>query len=322
MKKIILALILSMTCVIIGVFWYQSHTIETDYHNPVKFTKREYKKRQQPYSYVTKASYKWEGDYYKFWITEEGVLKGNKLNMHGYPYQNYKGENQYIDIASNVKHLYIGYSDNPLSLIFLTNDGKLYGYGWQYNGSFGVKVAKEYEGSIYHEMFREPVLITDHVKYAEKTRASSVLILKEDNSVYSIGLQYKAKTTWYQNEDAPVISHVVSYKLIKIFDRAKRIKAYEDNLALITEDNDLYIWGNNVYGQLGNGKRGGEYYTIDIEQEEKPQKIMSDVADVSIKKGRIEVTRLDGSEWAAGLGAGNEKADDGKKISTKFVLTE
>lgn len=27
------------------------------------------------------------------------------------------------------------------------------------------------------------------------------------------------------------------------------------NAAAISEDNDLYLWGDNAYGQLGNGKR-------------------------------------------------------------------
>lgn len=31
------------------------------------------------------------------------------------------------------------------------------------------------------------------------------------------------------------------------------------NAAAISEDNDLYLWGDNAYGQLGNGKKGGEY---------------------------------------------------------------
>ena len=50
-----------------------------------------------------------------------------------------------------------------------------------------------------------------------------------------------------------------------------------------------------------------------------PQKTMSDVARVEIKEGTIIVTRLDGSKWKAGIGSGEKKATDGKKIGTKFV---
>ena len=60
------------------------------------------------------------------------------------------------------------------------------------------------------------------------------------------------------------------------------------NAAAISEDNDLYLWGDNAYGQLGNGKKGGEY-GMEENYEYIPQKTMSDVAKVKIKKGRIIV---------------------------------
>ena len=49
------------------------------------------------------------------------------------------------------------------------------------------------------------------------------------------------------------------------------------------------------------------------------KKTMSDVAKVKIKKGRIIVTRLDGSKWEAEVGCGSEKGTDGKNISTRFI---
>mgnify|MGYP000158114775 CR=1 FL=1 len=33
-------------------------------------------------------------------------------------------------------------------------------------------------------------------------------------------------------------------------------------MAVITEKNDLYLWGDNTYGQLGNGKKDGWYLEI------------------------------------------------------------
>ena len=50
-----------------------------------------------------------------------------------------------------------------------------------------------------------------------------------------------------------------------------------------------------------------------------PQKTMSDVAKVKIKKGRIIVTRLDGSKWEAGVGCGRKKVQMEKNISTRFI---
>lgn len=47
--------------------------------------------------------------------------------------------------------------------------------------------------------------------------------------------------------------------------------------AVITEKNDLYLWGDNTYGQLGNGKKDGWYFgDSDKECWFKPKKVMKD----------------------------------------------
>ena len=44
----------------------------------------------------------------------------------------------------------------------------------------------------------------------------------------------------------------------KILDHMRFVTSNWYNAAAISEDNDLYLWGDNAYGQLGNGKKGGE----------------------------------------------------------------
>ena len=91
--------------------------------------------------------------------------------------------------------------------------------------------------------------------------------------------------------------------------------------AVITEKNDLYLWGDNTYGQLGNGKKDGWYFgDSDKECWFKPKKVMKDVAAVHMGSGEIIVTRMDGSKWATGIGFGNERSESGKKVSTRFVM--
>lgn len=92
-------------------------------------------------------------------------------------------------------------------------------------------------------------------------------------------------------------------------------------MAVITEKNNLYLWGDNTYGQLGNGKKAGWYFG-DSNKEcwFKPKKVMGDVAAVHIGSGKIIVTRMDGSKWGTGIGFGNERSESEKKVGTRFVM--
>lgn len=118
-----------------------------------------------------------------------------------------------------------------------------------------------------------------------------------------------------------VDTDLISCKPKKIFENVKYIVAGGYNMAVITEKNDLYLWGDNTYGQLGNGKKDGWYFgDSDKECWFKPKKVMKDVAAVHMGSGGIIVTRMDGSKWATGIGFGNERSESGKKVSTRFVM--
>ncbi|MCI9005829.1 MAG: leucine-rich repeat protein [Lachnospiraceae bacterium] len=64
------------------------------------------------------------------------------------------------------------------------------------------------------------------------------------------------------------------------------------NGAAITKDGDLYIWGDNRYGQLGNGTTGDKVLT--------PQKVMEHVVQVRIYRGSIAAVTVSGDLYAWG----------------------
>lgn len=67
-----------------------------------------------------------------------------------------------------------------------------------------------------------------------------------------------------------------------------------NNIAFITKDNSLWIYGNNTYGQLGSsGTVSGTYTAF-------PLKVMDDVADVSLSDMTVVAMKTDGSVWAWG----------------------
>ena len=92
-------------------------------------------------------------------------------------------------------------------------------------------------------------------------------------------------------------------------------------MAVITEKNELYLWGENSFGQLGNGRQDGwDFDDWGKEYRFKPKKVMGDVAAVHLESGKVIITRMDGSKWGAGIGFGNERSQFGKKVSTRFVM--
>ena len=56
-------------------------------------------------------------------------------------------------------------------------------------------------------------------------------------------------------------------------------------MAVITEKNNLYLWGDNTYGQLGNGKKAGWYFG-DSNKEcwFKPKKVIGRCGSCSYRK--------------------------------------
>lgn len=320
-KRITNIIILSiLLLVILGVGGYyicsnSEFFIQKDYKKAVRIKKLKYRKFNIEDEYVKtiidNESSAEKNIPYEYRINNNKELNGSMIGVDGYPLKRY-GKGVREKIASNIVHLSFAHG----TLLFLDHKNRLYGMGWNRTEELRVKMSEEERTSEVTGVICKPVFIMSDVLYmTNENDAGTVLVLKKDNTVW----------TWGGNG-----SGLLGYDKDHLNIRRNPKKILKDirfvtsswyNAAAISKNNDLYLWGDNSYGQLGNGKKGG-YYGMEDEYEYIPQKIMSDVAKVEIKKGIIIVTRLDGSRWEAGIGSGEEKAKDGKKIGTKFIRIE
>jgi alpha-tubulin suppressor-like RCC1 family protein len=62
----------------------------------------------------------------------------------------------------------------------------------------------------------------------------------------------------------------------------------DDSVAAITTTGDLYTWGRNQYGQIGNGKSGTD------EVQATPIKVLSNVASVAMSKCTVAAVATNG----------------------------
>lgn len=215
-------------------------------------------------------------------------------------------------IAHNVKHISFG---GRGSLLYLDYKNRLYGMGWNSVEEFQIKMPEDKRNNVSTAVFRQPVFIMNNIIYASINEGGAVIAMKKDHSVWTWGSNAGGMLGYDKNTD------LISCKPKKIFENVKYIAAGGYNMAVITEKNNLYLWGDNTYGQLGNGKKAGWYFG-DSNKEcwFKPKKVMGDVAAVHIGSGKIIVTRMDGSKWGTGIGFGNERSESGKKVGTRFVM--
>lgn len=103
--------------------------------------------------------------------------------------------------------------------------------------------------------------------------------------------------TWYIYDESG--GHRVDSP-VKVLDNVVSVAVEESaslRMAAITEDNALWIWGSNVWGQVGNGSSDG-YVTT-------PVRIMEDVAAVYLEDFYTVALKTDGSLWAWGNNTGN-----------------
>lgn len=297
---------------IIGLF-KSGAMIQKDYKKPVRYKKLKYLsyKLEDHYNKKILCSSGIKGMPYEYQIKKNGKLYGTLIDEYGYPLKKY-GHVMKDTIAHNVKHISFG---GRGSLLYLDYKNRLYGMGWNSDEEFQIKMPEDKRNNVSTAVFRQPVFIMNNIIYASINEGGAVIAMKKDHSVWTWGSNAGGMLGYDKNTD------LISCKPKKIFENVKYIAAGGYNMAVITGKNNLYLWGDNTYGQLGNGKKAGWYFgDSDKECWFKPKKVMGDVAAVHIGSGKIIVTRMDGSKWGVGIGFGNERSESGKKVGTRFVM--
>ncbi len=168
----------------------------------------------------------------------------------------------------------------------ITEDGSMYLWGSNSSGKLGNGTTTKSS---------TPIKIMDNVAAVSLGGGHSAAIT-EDGSLYMWGLNYYGQlgdgnsggTILYYDEG------IDSSTPIKIMDHVAAVSLGDDHSAAITEDGSLYLWGDNYYGQLGNGT-GKNSST--------PIKIMDNVAAVSLGAYHSAAITEDGSLYLWGYNA-------------------
>jgi len=213
-----------------------------------------------------------------------------------------------IKLAENVVH--VDYSGEYF-LIYITGDHNLYAIGADVAGIFS------HEDSDYsnYNAYTKPILLMKNIVYA-KCGYTTIMTLDEYGNVYLIG-----------NPDA--INGDVTYIEPRfIDDEVKYITAYSSSFAYIKNDNSLWTYGSNKYGECGVG--------FDFKYVSTPTKIADGVecawmgyvgfshseSDIDDENYLI-VKKGDGSFWGCGKSIGNTKIQvDFDGIIDEVVATD
>ena len=151
------------------------------------------------------------------------------------------------------------------------------------DGSLWLWGGNSFEGSI----FVTPVKILDYVKEVSLGEDHGAAI-KEDGSLWLWGWNF-----FGQLGDGTTVGGgtTVGKTPVKVLDHVKEVSLGGGYSAAIKEDGSLWLWGDNRYGQLGDGTTVGKTTPI---------KILDHVKEVSLGDGHSAVIKGDGSLWLWG----------------------
>ena len=150
--------------------------------------------------------------------------------------------------------------------------------------------------------------------YCERT-----MVVKSDGSLWMWGnfvkpfieKRYGGMNTGNKNSPVKIMDNVVSVSC-----------SDGEHCAAIKSDGTLWMWGNNSFGQLGNGLQGDTVFNEEVYQFE-PVKVMDDVKAVSCGGSHTAVIKTDGSLWLFGNNEcgqiGNNYAGDSSRKSYSGV---
>lgn len=155
---------------------------------------------------------------------------------------------QGVRIADDIVHV----SMSGLFVIYLDQDGDLYGMGLNNSGQLGQKIESVVHDNSSTSGISKPVLIMSDVEYAEAVLLYTV-ILKRDGTLWTFGSNCngqlgddKQGTSTETFADSPAL---FSYTPICIIDHVIYVTTTSYTSAAIREDRSLWMWGD-IHTQL------------------------------------------------------------------------
>ena len=189
----------------------------------------------------------------------------------------------------------------------LTRNGKLYTWGKSYNGKNNLldgshkrNYILEVKDNIARFSMGDPFYLTSGTwgQRAFLTLNNELYILSSGNYIKLVD-NVKDFVAGYNEifyidmENNLYITKNVNYTFTSfVLGNVKKIATNYGNYAAITNDDTLYMWGDNSKGQVGNGLTGGIIQT--------PTKVLSNVKEVVVGKERIAAITSNGDLYMWG----------------------
>ena len=256
-------------------------------------------------------------------VTKDGVLWMWGAVPNPYtegPYQNYETidtdvpgfQDPYGNKALRVMDDVAAFCANQEFAAAIRTDDTLWTWGRSDFGALGNGGIEDMTG-VFSRWVRTPAKILDHVTQVSLGRTFGAAITA-DGSLYVWGSNSAGQQGNGQSGNGTIDIETRQYtpgsevlSPVKRMENVVRVACYENNIAAITADGSLYVWGESYRGVVGNGSTS--LVTT-------PVKVMDGVVDVSfitggVSRGTLALKR-DGTLWAWGeaslLGQGKDFA--------------
>ena len=187
----------------------------------------------------------------------------------------------------------------------INNNGIVTGKGVGYTTITGYNEAKELKAKAIIHVYRnkEGAITVPKVENGN----DFTMVLKEDGTIWASGLNSSGQlgdgTTTNSNVPVQVKIDENTY-LTNIID----ISVGPDYAAALSKDGYVYAWGNNAYGQLGQGNTANLYYATKMKGANAEGEL-SNIIQVSAGTAEIFVLCANGEVYGSGYGANNQYLD-------------
>lgn len=192
--------------------------------------------KYKTYAYAYEIEYK---------VEENALYARGKNNLNFFDVEEGALQAQWMKLAENVVHV----DATGSAVIYLTENGELYGMG-ELTG--GVLQTEDISDFALDNIIAEPKLLMTNCKYAAIGIRFAVAV-KEDNTLWFWGESLNGQSTEVFEK---------TLEPIRIAENIQFADAFLYTTAWVDEKGDLYLVGDNSFGQIGNGHKGSGFPTL------------------------------------------------------------
>ena len=238
-----------------------------------------------------------EGKLYGWGENNYGQLGLGKVDDLGTKYT------EPVYIADSIIHVdtYIGET-----VVFLNDKSELYGIGNNMDGQLGVPIEQNGRSRSEKQYVTEPTLIATNVRYAA-VGLDFILVLKKDGKLYVMGDNGNGQLG--DGEAKPDIEREYdydntpfSYELKYVMGGVAYIACGGQTAAAISYNGELWMWGDNSHGEVGNRIVGNKMPVYRVNIVSKPYLTMKQVEKVWFDKDTVYAETDTGETWVWGEG--------------------